>query len=221
MHQLSLLVNAHMRGLRLTHARMPGANLSMTDISGAHLQGEFNGAVIENAIITATTFEGDWSLARFGDCEVSFAYFGNCSLRKAIFEATERRSFDNVCFWLADLAEATFQGAQCGGLADFRWANLRDATFTGIEDEGTPSIATFHGARLAGTDFLGVKSSVLKRWDFKEAIVVDAHFPSNFDPVDAGALVAGSTDVELIRDQELKRLDLQRRREPCPEHRAV
>jgi uncharacterized protein YjbI with pentapeptide repeats len=171
-----VLFNSFMQRMILTHAEMPRANLSVTNLSGARLQGNFNQAVIEGAIMSATSFGGDWSRTRFTDCEVSSAYFGNCILQRAAFEATEDRSCDNVCFSLADLEGATFQGIRFG-LVDFRWAYLKDTTFTRID--GAVSIANFEGAKLDGTDFEGVESSILNGWNFEGTIVEDARFPSD------------------------------------------
>ena len=74
---------------------MPSANLSGANLTCARIQADdLTGAVVENATIGNTTFQGAWSHATFRDCELVYAYFGNSSLQSATFETTEDTRFD-------------------------------------------------------------------------------------------------------------------------------
>jgi uncharacterized protein YjbI with pentapeptide repeats len=210
-----VLTGAKLLDVFFAHATANLAQFEDTDLTNAHLAGSFAGSTLMRATVNRTTFEGHWKAATFSHCYFESARFIDCDLREARFEDTDYLS--RACFWAAELTNASFRSVRLP-VVDFRWANLTDAVFTGIDNAIGDNLTTFEGALLTRTDFSGVAISALREWNLRGAIVDNATWPSGYQPADEGALVVGQVADTLIAAQRIRRLEILQRRDVCTDH---
>lgn len=210
-----VLTGAQMRDLLLTRATANRAQLQSADLTNAYLAGSFAGGDLTQATINHTTLEGHWRAAKFIRCYVESASCANCDLREARFEDVDFLTM--VCFWLADLSNAIFANVRLP-IVDFRWADLTEAIFATPTPTLGDTFTSFEGALLKQTDFREVQLSSIRDWKMDGAIVEESQWPDGYDPAQAGALVVGTSDPELINAQFERRVEMLSRRTRCPDH---
>ena len=127
--------SSELTGLSMVGVDLTGANLRRADLEGCDLRD----ACLDGADLTGTNFSGcKLGHARLTRLRAVSANFYDANLRQANLEASDlrRASLEGANLSYANLHGTNLAGAYCGGMVDFRGANLAGADLRTSDSRG-------------------------------------------------------------------------------------